>query len=110
MGGVAAVRWAAQIASPSSASRRGQKGTAAAGAPERERVGAALVIGVDPTHYSVGPSARAHGHLGGAAVLGDVEQSKCPLARAGMRRIQGQVAQVLRGLTPARVINTDHET
>jgi hypothetical protein len=30
----------------------------------------------------VGPPARAHRHLRGAAVLGDVEQSERPLARA----------------------------
>ena len=81
-------------------------GTAAAGAAERERGGAALVIGVYPAHHRVGPPARAPGHLGGAAVLGDVKQSQRPLAGAGMRRAQGQGAQVLRCLTPARVINT----
>ena len=84
----------------------GKKGTAAARTTERECVGATLVIGVHPIHHRVGPPARAPGHLRGAAVLGDVKQSKRPLAGAGMRRIQGQVAQVLRCLTPARVINT----
>ena len=84
----------------------GKKGTAAAGAAERERVGAALVVGVHPIHHRVSPPARAQGHLGGAAVLSDVNQSKGPLAGAGMRRIQGQVAQVLRRLTPARVVNS----
>ena len=88
----------------------GKKRTAAAGAAERERGGAALVIGVYPTHDSVGPPDRAHGHLGGAAVLGDVEQGERALAGAGMRRIQGHVAQVRRRLTPARAINPDHET
>jgi len=87
----------------------GKKGTATAGAAERERVGAALVIGVHPIHHRVSPPARAQGHLGGAAVLSDVKQSKGPLAGAGMRRIQGQVAQILWRLTPARVVNTDHE-
>ena len=58
----------------------------------------------------MGSPARAPGHLGGAAVLGDVKEGEGPLSGAGMRRIQGQVAQVLRRLTPARVINTDHET
>ena len=69
-----------------------------------------MVIGVHPIHPRVSPPARAPGHLGGAAVLGDVEQSERALAGAGMRRIQGQVAQVLRRLTPARAINMDHET
>jgi hypothetical protein len=88
----------------------GQKGTAAAGTAERERVGAALVIGVHPAQHGVGPPARAHGHLRGAAVLGDVEQSQRPLAGAGVRCAQSQVAQILRRLTPARVLNTDHQT
>src|SRR3954454_2812380 len=84
----------------------GKKGTATAGAAERERVGAALVIGVHPIHHGVSPPARAQGHLGGAAVLGDVKEGEGPLAGAGMRRIQGHVAQVLRRLTPARVVNS----
>ena len=84
----------------------GKKGTATAGAAERERVGAALVIGVHPIHHRVSPPARAHGHLGGAAVLGDVEQSQRPLAGAGLRGAQRQVPQVLRRLTPTRIVNT----
>jgi hypothetical protein len=83
-----------------------KKGTAAARTTERERVGAALVIGVHPIHHRVSPPTRAPGHLGGAAVLGDVKQSQRPLAGAGMRCAQGQVTQVLRRLTPAREINT----
>src|SRR3954463_8537004 len=51
----------------------GKKGTAAARTTERERVGAALVIGVHPAHHGVSPPACAPGHLRGAAVLGDVE-------------------------------------
>src|SRR4051794_36437607 len=71
----------------------GKRGTAAACAAERERVGAALVIGVHPIHHGMGPPARAHGRLRRAAVLGDVEQSKRPLAGAGMGCAQRQVAQ-----------------
>ena len=63
----------------------GKKGTAAARAAERERVGAALVIGVHPLHHRVSPPACAPGHLGGAAVLGDVKEGERPLAGAGMR-------------------------
>jgi len=88
----------------------GKKGTAAARAAERERVGAALIIGVHPIHHRVGPPTRAQGHLRGAAVLGDVKQSKGPLAGAGMGCAQGQMTQVLRRLAPARAINTDHQT
>jgi len=78
----------------------GKTGTAAAGAAERERVRTLGIVGVHPAQHSVSPAARAHGYLRGAAVLGDVEQSARALAGAGMRRIQGQVAQVLRRLTP----------
>jgi hypothetical protein len=83
----------------------GKKGTAAARAAERERVGTLGIVGVHPAQHGVGPPARAQGHLAGAAVLSDVKQSKGPLAGAGMRRIQGQVAQVLWRLTPARIVN-----
>jgi hypothetical protein len=83
----------------------GKKGTAAARAAERERVRALGIVGVHPIHHRVSPPARAHGDLGGAAVLSDVKQSQRPLAGAGMRRIQSQVAQVLRRLTPARIVN-----
>ena len=84
----------------------GKKGTAAARAAERERVGAALVIGVHPLHHRVSPPARAHGHLGGAAVLGDVKEGERPLAGAGMRGAHSQVAQILWRLTPARIVNS----
>ena len=59
--------------------------------------------------HGVRTPTRAHGHLRGAAVLGDVKQSKGPLSRAGVKRAQSQVTQVLRRLTPARAVNTDHE-
>ena len=88
----------------------GKKGTAAAGAAERERVGTLGVVGVHPAQHGVSSSARAPGHLRGAAVLSDVEQSECPLARVGMGCAQSQMPQILRRLTPARAINTDHET
>ena len=88
----------------------GKKGAAAAGAAERERVRTLGVIGVHPAQHSVGSPARAPGHLGGAAVLGDVKEGERPLAGAGMGCAQGEVTQVLRRLTPARAINTDHQT
>ena len=83
----------------------GKKGTAAAGAAERERVRALGVVGVHPIHHRVSPPARAQGHLRGAAVLSDVKEGKGPLAAAGVGCAQGQVTQVLRRLTPARIIN-----
>jgi hypothetical protein len=88
----------------------GKTGTAAARAADRERVGAALMIGVHPIHHRVGSPARAPGHLRGAAVLGDVKEGEGPLAGAGMRCAQSQVPHVLRRLPPARILNTDHET
>ena len=84
----------------------GKKGTATAGAAERERVGALGIVGVHPIHHRVSPPTRARGDLRGAAVLGDVKQSQRPLAGAGVRCAHGQVPQVLRRLTPAREINT----
>ena len=60
----------------------GKKGTAAAGAAERERVRTLGIGGVHPAQHSVGSPARAPGHLGGAAVLSDVEQSEGPRVRA----------------------------
>ena len=83
----------------------GKKGTAATGAAERERVRALGIVGVHPTDHGVSPPARAPGHLRGAAVPGDVEQSKSPLAGAGMGCAQSQVPHVLWCLTPARAIN-----
>ena len=67
----------------------GNKGTAAASAAERERIGAALIVGVPPIHHRVSPPARAPGHLRSAAVLGDVKQSQRPLAGAGVGGAQG---------------------
>src|SRR4051812_4271565 len=84
----------------------GKKGTAAARAAERERVRALGIVGVHPLHHGVSPPARAHRHLGGAAVLGDVKQSQRPLTGAGVGGAQGQMTQVLRCLAPARAINT----
>src|SRR4029079_3612792 len=80
----------------------GKKGTASARAAERERVRALGVVGVHPAQHGVGPPTRAPGHLGGAAVLGDVKQSQRPLTGAGMGCAQSQVTQVVRRLTPAR--------
>ena len=88
----------------------GKKGTAAAGAAERECVRTLGIVGVHPAQHGVGPPTRAHGHLRGAAVLGDVKQSQRALAGAGMGCAQSQVTQVVRRLTPARAINTDHPT
>jgi hypothetical protein len=42
-------------------------------------------------------------------VLGDVKEGEGPLAGAGMGCAHSQVAQILWRLTPARIVNTDHE-
>ena len=83
----------------------GKKGTATARAAERERVGAALVIGVHPIHHGLGMAPGARGHARGARALCDLIESKGPLTGAGMGRAQGDVAHILRGPTPARIIN-----
>src|SRR5918912_768545 len=113
----AAQRPARRWISPGQGRRRGssrrfrlrgaeKKGTAPAGAAESECVGTLGIVGVHPARHGVGTPARAQGHLRGAAVLGDVEQGKRPLARAGMRRTQRQVTQIFRRLTPARAVNS----
>ena len=105
-GGVAAVRWAVRIASLSSASRRGQKrdgGRRCGGTRARRDPGHCRRA---PSPSQCGPAGPCARPPGGAAVLGDVKQGERPFARAGMRRTQGQVTQVLRCLIPTRVITT----
>jgi hypothetical protein len=88
-GGRAAVRCALRTTSPRSASIVAQRGTAA-GAAESERVGTLGVVGGPPGHHGVCPPAGAHGHLRGAAVLGDVEQGERPFAGAGMGALRAR--------------------
>src|SRR3982750_270017 len=85
--------------------RSSRKGGSAAGAAERESTRPLGVIGVPPTHDGLGMAPGARGHAGGARALRDLVESKGPLTGAGMARAQGHVAQVLRGPTPARIIN-----
>ena len=47
----------------------------------------------------------ARGHARGAIALGDLKEGERALAGASMGRAQGQVAQVLRGPTPACAVN-----
>ena len=82
----------------------GKKGTATAGAVERERGGTLRVVGMNPAHHGLGMASGALGQARGAPALRDVKQSERPLAGAGCA--QSQVTQVLRRLTPAREINT----
>src|SRR3954465_2115734 len=83
-----------------------KKGAASAGAAEGERVRTLGIVSMHPAQHGVRTPTRAPGHLAGAAVLGDVKEGERPLAGAGMRCAQSQVAQVLWRLTPARIINT----
>jgi len=84
----------------------GKKGTATAGAVERERGGTLRVVGMNPAHHGLGMACGALGQARGAPALRDVKQSERPLAGAGVGCAQSQVTQVLRRLTPAREINT----
>ena len=81
------------------------QGGPAAGAAKDESVGATFVIGVHPIHHGLGMAPGARGHARGARALRDLIKSKGPLTGAGVGRAQGDVAQVLRGPTPARAVN-----
>jgi hypothetical protein len=61
---------------------------------------------MDPAHHGLGVAPSPQGELGGTGAMREIEEGEGALAGAGMRRVQGQRAQVLRGLTPARKVNT----
>jgi hypothetical protein len=61
-------------------------------------------------HHGLGMASGALGQARGAPALRDLEESERPLAGAGVGCAQRQRAQVLRRLTPARAINTQHQT
>src|SRR3982751_2874004 len=88
----------------------GKKGTAAAGSAERKGVGTVCVVSVYPAQHGLGMASRARSYARSAPALRDLEERESALAGAGVGRSQGQGAQALRCLTPARVVNTDHET
>ena len=73
----------------------GKKGTAAAGAAERERVGTLGIVGMHPAHHGLRMASGARGQARGAPPLRDLEQSERALPRAGVGRTQSQGAQVL---------------
>src|SRR3954464_10617826 len=85
--------------------RSSRKGGTAAGAAKDESVGATFVLGVHPIHHGLRMAPGARGHTRGARALCDLIESKGPLTGAGMGRAQGDVAHILRGPTPARIIN-----
>jgi hypothetical protein len=61
---------------------------------------------MDPAHHGLGVASNPQGELGGAGAMCEIEQGEGALAGAGMRRVQGQRAQILRDLTPVRKVNT----
>jgi hypothetical protein len=61
---------------------------------------------MDPAHHGLRVAPSPQGDLGGTGAMREIEEGESALAGAGMRRIQGQKAQVLRSLTPARKVNT----
>ena len=83
-----------------------RKGGAATGALVGQRLGAVLVIQVQPLHHGLRVAAGAPGHLRGTGTLGHVVQSKETLAGAAVRGRQGQAAQVRPRLVPALVVNS----
>jgi len=64
-----------------------------------------LVVGMHPAHDGLRVTARALGHLRGAAFLCNVVEGQSALTGAHMGGTQGQTPQVFRCLTPAGTIN-----
>lgn len=87
----------------------GQRG-AATGALINQRLGAVLIILMQPAHYTLRTPACTLSHCSGATALGDVMQGKEALARARMSSTQGQLAQIGHGLIPAVMGNTKHRS
>ena len=83
----------------------GQKG-AATGALIGQRLGTVFVVGVQLTHHGLRPSSRAFGNRRGTAALGNLVQRQEAFARAGVRRRQGQMAQIRHCLLPAPMVNS----
>jgi hypothetical protein len=71
-----------------------------------QRLGAVLVVGVQPTHYRLRVAAGALRHLRRARALGDVVQPQEPLATAGMGRTEGHLTQIRPRLAPMIVVNS----
>jgi hypothetical protein len=64
---------------------------------------------MQPAHHALGTAARTVGHCSGTAALGDLMQGEETLTAARMSGIQGQVAQIGYGLTPAVMVNAKHQ-
>jgi hypothetical protein len=103
-GGLAAWCCAARTCSPSAAAISGQRG-AATGALIGQRLGAVLIVGMQPTHHGLRPSSHAFGNRCGATALGNLVQRHEAFTAAEMRGSQGQVAQIRNRLIPAPMVN-----
>ena len=64
-----------------------------------------LIVAVQPVHDGLRTAAGAFCNLCRTLALDDIVQSKQSLAGAGMGGIQGHVAKLGRGLSPALIIN-----
>src|SRR4051794_36392385 len=104
-GRLAAWCCAARTCSPSAAAISGQRG-AATGALIGQRLGAVVVVSVQPTHHGLRVAARARRHLRGAGAFSDIMQGQEPLAAAAMRGIEGQLTQIRLRLAPTVVVNS----
>ena len=83
----------------------GKKG-AATGTLIQQRLGAVLIVAVQPAHHGLRVAADTGCDVRGAVPLCDVMKGKETLAAAGMRGSQGQAAQVRQRLAPTFMINS----
>src|SRR4051794_29937807 len=68
------------------------KGGAATAALIGQRLGAVLVVGMQPAHHGLRSSSRAFGNRRGTTAFGDLVQRQEAFAAAGMGGSQGQMA------------------
>ena len=67
------------------------------------------IIGVQPAHHGLRVATRARGDMRRAALLRDLIKRQEALARAPVWRACRQPTQVFRRLTPAGMINEQHD-
>src|SRR3954454_11650917 len=84
---------------------RGKRG-AATGALIAQRLGAVLVVGMQPPHYGLRMAAGARRHLRGAGAFSDIMQRQEAFAAAGMGGIEGHLTQIRLRLAPTVVVNS----
>jgi hypothetical protein len=81
------------------------KGGAATGALVGQRLGAVLIVGMQPTHHGLRTSSGAFGNRRGTTACGDLVQRQEAFATARMGGAQGQMAQIRNRLAPALMVN-----